>query len=158
MIIKKLEVYVETSVWNFYFAEDAPEKKAAATELIEDENKYELFVSKAVTDELNACPGLLGEELRRLVKEREPRFLPDVAEIIDIADIYAERGIIPERYYNDALHIAYATYYGIDFLVSYNFKHIVKVKTKAEVAAANAILGYRTPNILSPEELVYDKE
>ena len=44
----------------------------------------------------------------------------------------------------------------MDALVSFNFKHIVKFKTKVEVKAANLILGYHTPMIITPEELLDD--
>jgi len=156
MELRKIQVYVETSVWNFVFADDAPEKQVAAKELIQNRERFSLSISKAVTDELDACPGQFGEELRNSVKDRAPDFLAETSEIIDIADLYINRRIIPERYYNDAVHIAYATYYDIEFLASYNFRHIVKLKTKVEVPAANLVLGYRTPNIISPEELIYD--
>jgi len=156
MAIKSIEIYVETSVWNFVFAEDSPDKLAAAKLLIENTERYDLYISKAVTDELDACPGSLGDELRALVKRRAPGLLVETSTVIDIADLYIARGIIPIKYYNDAVHIAYATYYDIDILVSYNFRHIVKMKTKAEIPAANLLLGYRSPGIISPEELVYD--
>jgi hypothetical protein len=156
--MKPLSVYVETSVWNFVFAEGAPERSSAAVELIDNREAYELFVSRTVIDEIEACPGQLGKDLLNLVIIRAPGFLIDDPGVYKVADFYVERGIIPRRYYNDAVHIASATFHDIDYLASYNFKHIVRVKTKAEVAAANVILGYRGPVLVNPEELVFDEE
>ena len=156
--MKPIRVYVETSVWNFVFAEDVSERSSAAIELIDNREAYELFVSKTVVEEIEACPGQLGKDLLQLVGGRGPSFLTDDPEIYRIADFYIERGIIPGRYYKDAVHVASATFHEIDYLASYNFKHIVRVKTKAEVTAANVILGYRGPLLVSPEELVFDEE
>ncbi|MEW6686208.1 MAG: hypothetical protein AB1393_08385 [Candidatus Edwardsbacteria bacterium] len=55
---------------------------------------------------------------------------------------------------NDALHIAFATVYEMDFLVSYNFEHIVKIKTIDRITAINLLLGYKTPRIVIPEEVI----
>jgi hypothetical protein len=71
-----------------------------------------------------------------------------------MADRYVEEGIIPERYRSDALHIAVAVINGIDAIVSWNFEHIVKLKTRVMVNGINRLLGYHEIEICSPEEVV----
>ena len=60
---------------------------------------------------------------------------------------------MPAKYHTDGLHIAVATINNLDMIVSLNFKHIVKSKTKIGTAAINALNGYRPINIYSPMEI-----
>jgi len=74
-------------------------------------------------------------------------------EIQALALEYVTRGIIPVKHIEDAVHIAVATVYTLDVLVSWNFEHIVKLKTKREVNAVNLILGYNQLEIVEPTML-----
>jgi len=145
-------------VWNFALAEDASEKRAAALTLIRAPGVFNLYVGPAVYAEVQRCLGEFGERLRELLAGNKPVVLVDTREVDELAEFYISRGIIPARFRNDAVHIASATIHDMDFLASYNFKHIVRVKTRAEVAAANVIRGYRPVELVTPEELVdYEK-
>ena len=63
------------------------------------------------------------------------------------------RGIIPKKYVDDAVHIAVAVVHAIDYLVSGNFEHIVKVKTRRMVGVVDAERGYQPIEIIAPPEL-----
>lgn len=54
---------------------------------------------------------------------------------------------------DDALHVAIASFNEINYLISWNFEHIVKVKTRKLVNFVNVINGYREIEIISPQEL-----
>lgn len=66
---------------------------------------------------------------------------------------YLKMQIIPPRYRNDLRHVAVATRAGVDALVSWNFRHLVNVKTRRAVHAVNMRLGYPLIEIVSPEEV-----
>ena len=70
-----------------------------------------------------------------------------------LAKIYVSGGIIPERFLNDALHIAIASVNGIDTVVSWNLEHIVKIKTMIGVNKINLDRGYKQIFIVTPEEV-----
>lgn len=55
---------------------------------------------------------------------------------------------------DDALHIACASVNDLDAIISWNFEHIVKLKTKREVVGINVLLGYKEIGIYSPWEVV----
>ena len=74
-------------------------------------------------------------------------------EVEILARAYVSRGIIPVKHIEDAIHIAIATVFSIDVLVSLNFKHIVKLKTKREVNVVNVLLGYNQLEIVEPTML-----
>jgi hypothetical protein len=74
-----------------------------------------------------------------------------------LAKLYVSEGIIPEKYVADALHIASTTVHDLDFIVSYNFKHIVKRKTIMMTEGVNLREGYRRIGIFSPTEVIEDE-
>lgn len=84
------------------------------------------------------------------------RELP-ILEINEAAESLAkhliDEGLIPETSAEDALHIALATVHGMEFLLTWNFRHINNAEAKAQIGAAIQTLGYECPVICSPEEL-----
>ena len=75
-----------------------------------------------------------------------------------LADKYVSENIIPQRYITDGLHIAIATINDLDIIVSYNFKHIVKLKTIIGCESINLREGYKPIGIYSPTEVIEDEE
>lgn len=73
-----------------------------------------------------------------------------------LARHYLSAGVIPQKYRDDAYHIAIATVNNQDAILSWNFQHIVKMKTKREVVAINMLEGYRAIDIYTPMEVVDD--
>ena len=73
--------------------------------------------------------------------------------IRDLAEAYIEKEIFPEKYIDDAFHVAMASYYEISYLVSWNYEHLVKVKTRRLVNSVNILEGFREIEIVSPLEL-----
>lgn len=61
--------------------------------------------------------------------------------------------IFPAKYRDDALHLAIASVSGMDYLLSWNFEHLVKVKTKDMAKRVNTSKGYKNIEIISPLEL-----
>ncbi len=84
--------------------------------------------------------------------------MPEDDETTRLARLYVSEGIIPEKYITDAVHIASTTVNDLDFIVSYNFKHIVKLKTMTMTEIVNLREHYRKIGIYSPTEVVeYDE-
>jgi hypothetical protein len=71
-----------------------------------------------------------------------------------LAREYINNNAIPSEYSEDALHIAIATFNGIDYLLSWNFKHIVKEKTRRIINTVNLSFGYPDLKIATPAELI----
>jgi len=80
--------------------------------------------------------------------------LEQTPEIELLANDYADKNIIPSKNLNDARHIAVASFYGLGAIVSYNFEHIVRIRTIDGVTAVNLLHGYGTPKIVIPEEVI----
>lgn len=116
--------------------------------------KYTLYGSTLLSDEISKTPDIhLRQQLINAVKEYQIETLPISDEVSQLAQIYIKEKIIPSRYLADAIHIAVAAIHNIPVLVSWNFEHIVKHKTRIEVNRINKERKYPDIDICSPEEI-----
>lgn len=113
---------------------------------------FEPFISPLVIEEVSRG----DETVARLRLEKIAGFA--VLEITDevrrLADLYFEGIQVPEKARGDAYHLAVAAYHGMDFLVSWNFGHILNPRVRAVVQTINTAQGISTPIICTPEELM----
>ena len=72
----------------------------------------------------------------------------------ELARHLAKAASIPRKASEDALHIALATVHGMDYLLTWNCKHIANAEMRNSVAAACRLRGYEAPVICTPEELM----
>ena len=156
MGIRVPRVYIETSVFNFVFADDAPEKRDHTLALFEEirQGQYRPYTSDYVLGELALASEPKRGNMLSLIGEYAVEVLPADEDSKRLADLYVREGVIPARYGNDALHIAAATVHDLDFIVSYNFQHIVKRKTIVMAEAINLRENYRRIGIYSPTEVI----
>jgi predicted nucleic acid-binding protein len=159
--MRKIALYLDTSVISFALSKDISDDDRNITlKLIEEINKgrCEGYISDVVIRELgNTRDEVKRENLLELVDNTDFNEVLSVDEEIDrLADKYIAEGIIPAVYRDDALHIALASVKGLDILVSWNFKHLVKHKTRVEVTGVNTLLGYKAIDICTPWEVIED--
>jgi len=157
--MRKLRVYLDTSVVNFVFADDAPDFQRATLDFFEHyARQYELYVSDVVLLEIDRTEDL--EHRRRLIsvlQEHGVDLLPndDVDEVRRLAEQYLDRRVLPESKIEDAMHVAFATVHDMDILLSWNFKHLANVNKEAKILAVNTEEGYRHPlRLVSPLEVL----
>jgi predicted nucleic acid-binding protein len=153
------KIYLETTLSNFFFADDAPEKKQDTIKLFQEikDGKYIPYTSDAVLEELEKASPEKFKQMFPLVSQYSIITLPVTEEARKLAEIYVNEGIIPEKYPTDALHIALSTVNDLDYIASYNFRHIVKLKTITMTESVNIRENYKRIGIFSPTEVVdYD--
>lgn len=149
-----MKLCLESSVFNFVFAEDAPEKQKITKIFFGGKvSDFDLFISDLVINELEKTKEPKRSALLELITNHPFRTLATNEEASKLARIYVSEGIIPEKFLNDALHIAIASVNGIDTIVSWNLEHIVKVKTMIGVNKINLNRGYKQIFIVTPEEI-----
>jgi hypothetical protein len=105
-----------------------------------------------VIRELEAATDTLREDRLRQVSKYAVEVIPASDEARGLATAYIEAGIIPPAYGTDGFHIVAATVGGLDFIVSLNFRHIVKRKTIEETELINYREGYKHIGIYTPAE------
>jgi len=157
--MRKPKIYLETTLFNFYFDTDR-DAHADTVKLFEEiaDGKYEAYTSSHVLDELEKAPPNKRDMMLRLINIFEIFVFGFNEEAERLADIYVEEGIIPVKYRTDGLHIATAAVNDLDMIISMNFQHIVKRKTKLATGSINVINGYRAVEILNPMEVIENEK
>jgi len=151
--MRKLKIYLDTTVPNAYFDDRTLHRQEVTKQFWLKINEYQVFISDLVIKEMNDTGDEnLRQKLIKKVKDFE-LLSSESKEIETLTQEYILRGTIPIKHIEDAIHIAIATVNSIDVLVSWNFKHIVKLKTKREINAANTLLGYNIIEIVEPAML-----
>jgi predicted nucleic acid-binding protein len=154
-------IYLETTIFNFPFADDAPHYQSDTKCLFAEikAGKFKPFTSEYVIDELEDTQDAEKlKNMKALIAEHRIEVLPGNDEIIRLAGQYTTLGVIPEKYATDALHIAAAAVAGLDYIISLNFRHIVKHKTIIETEIINAREGYKRVFIHTPAEVTDNEE
>lgn len=164
--MKKLNIYLDTSVINHLFADDAPEAKLLTIELFDKyikTKKYNTYISPIVLTEINQTENEDKKvKLISVIKDYDLRILDietNKNDIEFIAQEYIEQGILPRKSLMDALHIAVCTYYQIDALISWNYKHMANINRERKVISWNIGEGYtHNMRICTPMEVIYENE
>lgn len=156
-------VYLDTSVINFIFADDAPEKQEITLDFFDHFvrlDKYRTVISVYVLDEIQQTPDPAERaRLEEIIMRYRIPVLPaePEAEIGRLAGLYLEQGVLPPKKLYDALHVAFCTVSHIDYLVSWNFKHLANISRERRILTLNLTQGYTHPlRILTPSELTGD--
>ena len=152
--MKKLKVYLETSIFNFVFSEKTPKERNTTLKLFDQIDRYEAYISDITIAEIDRCPEPKRGRLFDLILKYD---FPELAlneAAKELAAKYIQEGVIPQKYQVDAFHIAIASVHGMDVVISWNFEHMVKLKTKREVVGINVFMGYTEIDIYSPWEVV----
>lgn len=150
-------VYIETSVVSYLTSRISRDLVVAAMQEITHEwweearGRYELRVSVLVLEE--ASRGDQKAATRRLNALSDLPVLTLNEQAERLAKLLLEDGLIPRNSAEDAFHIAIAASHGIDYLVTWNFRHINNAEMRLRISRAVESAGYECPVICSPEEL-----
>ena len=155
--IKKLRLYLETTLFNYYFDVDREghEDTIRLFEAIGD-GEYEGYASIHVTNELKRTQEPKRSRMLALIEKYGIQLLKDEARVAILANLYIENEVIPATCRLDALHISMASVHNLDCVVSYNFRHINRAKTKIQTAHANREAGYNAVVICTSKEVLDD--
>jgi predicted nucleic acid-binding protein len=150
---KKLRIYLDTSVPNAYFDDRNLPRQELTRRFWERLGDYDVFVSDVVVTEIEDIRDTTRKKgLLRLIEGFRTLSSRD-EEIKALAEEYVMRGVVPLKHIEDATHIAVASFHNLDVLISWNYEHIVKLKTKREVNVINVLLGYHPLEIIEPSML-----
>ena len=150
-------IYVETTIPSFYFEVRSQPTMVSrrlwtrewfdATEGID-----QLVTSSAVLEELERGDFPNREAAIEMIAGLSP--LPITDEIREIVQEYIKRLLMPADPSGDALHLALASFYGCDFLVTWNCKHLANANKFDNIARVNGILKLSVPKLVTPLELI----
>jgi len=146
------KVYLDTSVFSAYFDSRDSVRQKTTQDFWHRLEAYEKYASELVLDEL----GKMGNEaIRKNVLKLTEGFgvLRVTDDVKKLAWKYVEKSVFPNKYFSDALHLALATIARINIVISWNFEHFVKRKTRILANTVNLELKYGQVEIIAPPEL-----
>src|SRR5205807_2346840 len=148
-------IYLETSVLGSLAPRQPADRKRVVKRLLTllDGIRGVCVVSDVVLEEIELAPAIVAEPIRRALAEVQPLIQPITGAVRALASAYLEASILPKRRLSDALHVAAATCYGDDYLVSWNHRHLTRPMKKLQYESVNRLHGYlKTPIICNPLE------
>lgn len=144
--------YIDTSVFGGYFdAEFEDTTKELFSEILKED--ITILYSEMTESELEEAPEKVKNLVKTLPSERVD-FLEITEETVRLADCYIAENVVGKTSREDCIHIALATLYRADVLISWNFKHIVNLKRIQGYNSVNLRFGYPTIEIRSPKEMI----
>jgi len=156
----KSRVYIETTVVSYYTALPSRDVVIAGHQQVTRDwwlHRLPLFdgaISELVLEEAGrGDPQAAKTRLDALAGF--PLLMPS-SEAVQIAKAMTEQRLIPGEYVNDAIHISIAATNGIDYLVTWNCKHLANALTRGRLVGLIEAFGYESPVICTPEELMED--
>lgn len=150
--MKRLRIYVDTSVIGGCFD---PEFKEWSVALVDDFRlgRYIPVISDVTAAEVLAAPAFV-RALHAEILSLSAEVLGVSEEAISLAGSYEAHSVLDAKFRNDMLHIALATIADVDVLVSWNFRHIVRLDKIRLFNAVNIEQGYKPISIYSPREVM----
>ena len=154
----KPTVYIETTIVSYLTARPSRDVILAAHQQITDEwwherrSHFDLFTSQPVVDE--AAEGDEEAARRRLQQLEEVPLLEITEEVANLAERLLLEGPIPQKAAVDAVHIATAAVHVMDYLLTWNCKHIANAAMRNKIEAVIRSEGCRPPILCTPEELL----
>lgn len=146
------KIYLDTSVLSAYFDDRDLARQKVTRDFWSKLNEYERYASELVLDELSKMTDMDKKgAVLKLTSDFQISKLSD--EVNTLATAYVKRDLFPNRYFADALHLAFASSNGINILISWNFEHLVKRKTRILANTINLELKYPQVEIIAPPEL-----
>lgn len=151
-------VYIETSILGYLTARSTKDLILAANiEITRDwwesrRNAFILYTSEAVLDEVTQGDAEIAAQ--RLELLRDFPLLALNQSVQDLAAQFLARSSLPPKAKVDAIHIAAATIHGMDYLLTWNCKHIANAQIQGKLAEISLDFGYVLPILCTPNELM----
>lgn len=147
-------VYIETTIPSYY-CDSRSELAADIARTREwwerERDAYECFISAVVLEELSAGVYATQDDCLALVADVP---LLDVnQEVLDIADVYRTRGLMPRNPAADSVHVAVASCYRVDYLLTWNCRHLANANKTRRLEELNERMGLSTPQLITPYQL-----
>jgi hypothetical protein len=155
--------YIETTIPSYYVARASMNviqaSRQASTRAWWDggRSNFDLFTSQEVLQEAKQGDADMARQRLELLLPLPKLSLTD--EVGTLALKLVQAGLVPEKAASDAVHISVASVHQMNYIVTWNFKHIANPYTRDRLRAVVADAGFRLPVMCSPEELIqYDED
>nr|VFJ69118.1 MAG: Predicted nucleic acid-binding protein, contains PIN domain [Candidatus Kentron sp. FM]VFJ69958.1 MAG: Predicted nucleic acid-binding protein, contains PIN domain [Candidatus Kentron sp. FM]VFK18195.1 MAG: Predicted nucleic acid-binding protein, contains PIN domain [Candidatus Kentron sp. FM] len=155
----KKTVYLDTTIPSYLF--DERESIRAWVDITrrwwaEERQRFDLWMSEETFSELDTGHYPKKQEVLAFISGVP--ILSLKPEVLDIAETYRKNYLMPQKLAGDALHLAYASYYNMDFLLTWNCNHLANANKKQHIRIINTRMNLSTPEITTPFQLFTEFE
>lgn len=154
--MKRPRFYLDTSIIGGCVDEEFREHSNRLIQAITS-GKCTGVLSSVVLEELAPAPPAVRAVLNGLPPEAL-EIVSLTAEVEELRDAYIQHGVLTPKSRYDATHVALATFYQVDAIISWNFKHIVRFDRMRGYNGVNILMGYKSLTIISPMEVTFDED
>ena len=159
--MRKLRLYLDSSILGWSLNRSNPIRFAEANLLLQQiaDERFIGGYSWVSMQEIEAAPEHIAKKLWQKVSQAKlkPVTIHLRKQADGLAQTYCDKKIVPSNFKTDALHIAIATLWKADALVSYNFEHIVSLEVMVAVNAVNKALNLNEIFLCQPQEVIIDE-
>jgi hypothetical protein len=151
--------YLETSVWGSLAPRQPRDRKQIVQQLFHllDGVRGICVISAVVQEEIEQAPARSASMIYRQMEKVLPIVIPIVNEVRVLAGAYIQAGVIPARRVADAIHVAATTHFEVDYLLSWNHRHMTRPLLRRQFETVNQAKGYnKTPVICNPLEACHE--
>lgn len=151
-------VYIETSILGYLTARPSRDLVVAANIEITREwwdtrrSDFQLYSSQAVVKETSQGDAEIASQRLEII--RNFALLDLNQAVLDLSEQFLARSSLPAKADVDAVHIAVATVHGMDYLLTWNCKHIANAQIQGKLAEISLEFGYVLPILCTPYELL----
>ena len=151
-------VYIETSILSYLTARPSGDLLAVAWQKVTidwwdtQRDRFDLYVSDIVLEEAGRGDNVASA--RRLEALSGIPLLAITDEVLALSEALIQAGALPKKAIGDSLHIALSAVHGVDYLLTWNYRHIDNAETKPITRMVCVANGYGYPEICSPQELM----
>ena len=158
--MRKLRIYLDTSVISHLEQEDVPEKMEQTRKLwdILKVGKYEVIISDLVLAEIDECKETKKRILYDYLSKINYKRVNITEEAEQIANEIIEEKILTQKSFDDCLHIATAILSDCNIIVSWNFKHMVNLDTINGIRKITFAKRYNNIDIYAPNVLLNEND
>jgi len=153
-------IYIETSIISYLVARPSNNLISAARQKLtfdwweQEREKYKIYISELVIAECSRGDKSAADRRLKIVKNIP--VLKINADCIEVAELFFVKASLPEKARDDVLHIAIATHYKMDFLLTWNCRHLANAHFIRKLQKISLEEGLVIPTICTPQEIIND--
>lgn len=151
-------IYLDTTIPSYLFDEREELKtfvNVTQQWWTEERQQFDLYLSEETMVELNN--GDYPNKSKVLESISGIKILAANQRVAEIVKTYVEHYLMPNNVEGDAIHLAYASFYRLDFLLTWNCNHLANANKKRHIQVINSHLGLHVPEIVTPLQLFKEK-
>lgn len=155
----KKSVYLDATIPNYMF--DARESLKTFVELTqrwwnEERQNFTIWASEETLHEVGS--GNYPHKVQAVEFASKLTLLPPHERIVEIAQVYIDQYVMPAALKGDAIHLAYASFYKINFLLTWNCNHLANANKTQHIHILNTRLQLAVPQIVTVLQLFQEQE